>query len=57
MSITRAQVADMIARGYTGHNDPVTGAPLGRQVMRAAGYTSAYLGENWLLIQNFAGAN
>lgn len=47
MSIARARVADMVARGYTGHNDPVTGAPLARDMMRAAGYTSAYLGENW----------
>lgn len=47
MSIARARVADMIARGYTGHTDPVTGAPLARQMMRAAGYTSTYLGENW----------
>jgi uncharacterized protein YkwD len=47
MSIARARVADMIDRGYTGHNDPLTGAPLARQMMRAAGYTSVYLGENW----------
>lgn len=57
MSIARARVADMIAWGHAGHNDPVIGLPLGRPMMRAAGYTSAYLGENWLLIQNFAGAN
>jgi uncharacterized protein YkwD len=47
MSIARARVADMTARGYTGHNDPVTGAPLAPQMMRAAGYTSPYLSENW----------
>jgi len=47
MGIARARVADMVARGYTGHNDPVTGAPLAREWMRAAGYTSPYLGENW----------
>lgn len=47
MGIARARVADMIARGYTGHNDPVTGAPMAREMMRAAGYTSVYLGENW----------
>jgi uncharacterized protein YkwD len=47
MAIARARVADMIARGYTGHNDPVTGAPLAQAWMRAAGYTSIYLGENW----------
>jgi uncharacterized protein YkwD len=47
MGIARARVADMVARGYTGHNDPVTGEPLARSMMRAAGYTSSYLGENW----------
>lgn len=47
MSIARARVADMIERGYTGHNDPVTGESLGRALMQAAGYTSNYLGENW----------
>jgi len=47
MGIARARVADMVTRGYTGHNDPVTGESLGRALMRAAGYTSTYLGENW----------
>lgn len=47
MGIARARVADMIARGYTGHDDPVTGEALGQVMMRAAGYTSNYLGENW----------
>jgi uncharacterized protein YkwD len=47
MGIARARVADMIARGYTGHNDPVTGEALGRALMRAAGYASSYVGENW----------
>lgn len=47
MGIARARVADMVARNYTGHNDPVTGASLGRALMRAAGYTSNFLGENW----------
>jgi uncharacterized protein YkwD len=47
MSIARARVADMVARGYTGHTDPVTGEHLARAMMRAAGYTSNYLGENW----------
>jgi uncharacterized protein YkwD len=47
MGIARARVADMAARGYTGHNDPVTGEALGRAMMRAAGYTSTFLGENW----------
>ncbi len=45
MSIARARVADMVARGYTGHNDPVTGAPLARTMIQAAGYSWA--GENW----------
>jgi len=47
MGIARARVADMVARGYTGHTDPVTGERLARSMMRAAGYTSNYLGENW----------
>ncbi len=47
MGIARARVADMVARGYTGHDDPVTGEHLARAMMRAAGYTSNYLGENW----------
>jgi uncharacterized protein YkwD len=47
MGIARARVADMIARNYTGHTDPVTGEHLARSMMRAAGYTSNYLGENW----------
>jgi uncharacterized protein YkwD len=47
MGIAQARVADMIARGYTGHNDPVTGVPLAQDMMRTAGYTSTYLGENW----------
>jgi len=46
MSIARARVADMVARGYTGHTDPVTGEYLARAMMRAAGYTNWY-GENW----------
>jgi len=37
----------MVARGYTGHDDPVTGEHLALAMMRAAGYTSSYLGENW----------
>jgi uncharacterized protein YkwD len=47
MGIARARVADMVARGYTGHTDPATGEHLARAMMRAAGYTSNYLGENW----------
>jgi uncharacterized protein YkwD len=45
MGIARARVADMVARGYTGHNDPVTGEGLGRSMILAAGYRLA--GENW----------
>lgn len=47
MRIARTRVADMVARGYTGHTDPVTGEYLARAQMRAAGYASSYLGENW----------
>ncbi len=47
VGIARARVADMVARGYTGHDDPVTGEHLARNMIRAAGYTSSYLGENW----------
>jgi uncharacterized protein YkwD len=46
MSIARGRVADMVARGYTGHNDPVTGAALGPAMMRAAGFGGP-VGENW----------
>ena len=45
MDIANSRVADMVARGYTGHNDPVTGVALGPALMRAAGY--APVGENW----------
>ncbi len=47
MSVARARAADMVARNYTGHYDPVTGASLARPAMRAAGFTSSFLGENW----------
>jgi uncharacterized protein YkwD len=47
MSVARGRVDDMVARGYTGHNDPSTGAALGPQMMRAAGFTSNFVGENW----------
>jgi uncharacterized protein YkwD len=47
VGIARARVADMVARGYTGHDDPVTGEQLARNMIRAAGYASSYLGENW----------
>jgi uncharacterized protein YkwD len=45
MGVARARVADMVARGYRGHFDPVTGASLGRQMLSAAGFRLA--GENW----------
>jgi uncharacterized protein YkwD len=47
MGIARARVADMVARHYTGHTDPVTGVGLGKAMMRAAGYTSGFMAENW----------
>ncbi|MGQ0604450.1 MAG: CAP domain-containing protein [Anaerolineales bacterium] len=47
MGIAQARADDMAARGYLGHDDPATGAPLARELLRAAGYTSAFLGENW----------
>ena len=47
MSIARARVADMVARNYTGHYDPVTGEGLGKAMMRAAGYNSGFMAENW----------
>jgi uncharacterized protein YkwD len=47
MSIARARVADMVARHYTGHYDPVTGEGLGKAMMTAAGYTSGFKAENW----------
>ena len=45
MGIANSRVADMVARGYTGHNDPVTGVPLGPALMMAAGFDP--IGENW----------
>jgi uncharacterized protein YkwD len=47
MGIARARVADMVARHYTGHFDPETGASLGKAMMTAAGYTSGFKAENW----------
>ncbi len=47
MSIAHARVADMVARNYTGHYDPVTGVGLGKAMMTAAGYTSGFKAENW----------
>jgi uncharacterized protein YkwD len=46
MSIANSRVADMVARGYTGHNDPNTGVALGPALMRAAGF-GGLVGENW----------
>ncbi len=45
MGIANSRVADMVARGYTGHNDPTTGVALGPALMKAAGF--AAVGENW----------
>lgn len=45
MGIARARVADMVARGYTGHNDPVTGVSLGLALLNNAGFARG--GENW----------
>lgn len=47
MAVARGRVADMVARGYTGHNDPVSGVSLGPVNIRAAGFNSPYIGENW----------
>jgi uncharacterized protein YkwD len=47
MQIAEARAADMVARHYTGHYDPVTGVGLGKQMMRAAGFTTGFMGENW----------
>ncbi len=46
MAIARGRVADMVTRGYTGHDDPVTGVSLGRAAMQAAGFGN-FVGENW----------
>ena len=47
MRIARARVADMVARHYTGHYDPVTGEGLGKAMMHAAGYTTNFMAENF----------
>jgi uncharacterized protein YkwD len=47
MGVARGRVADMVARGYTGHTDPVTGEYLFRAMLQAAGYTTNWYGENW----------
>jgi len=44
MQIARARSADMVARGYFSHNDPITGASLGKARVLAAGFDNA--GEN-----------
>jgi uncharacterized protein YkwD len=45
MSIARARSADMVARGYFGHNDPITGAAIARPQILALGFGRA--GENY----------
>jgi uncharacterized protein YkwD len=47
MGVARGRVTDMVTRGYTGHYDPVTQVSLGRTMIRAAGFNSTYVGENW----------
>jgi len=47
MRLARERVEDMAARHYLGHEDPVTGELLARQLVQAAGYQSAWVGENW----------
>lgn len=45
MSIARARSADMVARGYFGHYDPITGASLAKPQILALGFGRA--GENY----------
>jgi uncharacterized protein YkwD len=45
MAIARARSADMVARGYFGHNDPFTGASIARPQILALGFGRA--GENY----------
>lgn len=44
MEIARARSADMVARNYFGHDDPMTGAHIAREAVTASGYGRA--GEN-----------
>ncbi|MBI4315537.1 MAG: CAP domain-containing protein [Chloroflexi bacterium] len=44
MTIAHGRSADMVARGYFDHYDPVTGAPLGKNAVLGAGFGRA--GEN-----------
>jgi len=44
MQVARARSADMVARGYFSHNDPISGASLGKARVLAAGFDNA--GEN-----------
>ncbi len=44
MTIASGRSADMVARGYFDHYDPVTGAPLGKNAVLGAGFGRA--GEN-----------
>ncbi|MBI5053729.1 MAG: hypothetical protein HZB52_10745 [Chloroflexi bacterium] len=41
MQIARARSADMVARGYFSHNDPISGASLGRVRVLAEGFGNA----------------
>lgn len=44
MQIARARSLDMVTRNYFGHNDPLTGAHIARDAVRASGFGRA--GEN-----------
>lgn len=44
MAIARTRSNDMVGRGYFSHNDPITGANLGKAGVLAAGFSNA--GEN-----------
>jgi len=44
MAIARTRSNDMVGRGYFSHNDPITGASLGKARVLAAGFDNA--GEN-----------
>jgi uncharacterized protein YkwD len=45
MGLARARSADMVARGYFGHNDPLTGASIAKPQILALGFGRA--GENY----------
>lgn len=44
MNVSRSRSSDMVARGFFGHDDPVTGQSLGKPLVLALGYGRA--GEN-----------